>query len=587
MKKVSPFSFLLSPFLGALLFLSGLSIPAYSQSIYDFDDWISYRDTRGVRSIDGGGQEIFFATSGGILSYQLLKKTWFDPMTVGYGVSEAVELGDPVLLFLDTETALLWVANRSEILYFDLRQEKWRRVAQNLWTPSERVVNFGAGGDRIYFELIPESEYEHWVLEFKPLPNPRWQRKLTRYVGARDFGGFVLDVNPVDTVNVRWRGIRSMQPMVTEQLGHTTIAHPPAGFPTVTTPHGWIWQFDGNLIDPRLRPYPIMDWFLDGYDRFWTAQWGAGIMKVDLWNTKSELIFQGPAGNDIRTILVASDGIWMGGANNGENLGFSRTDASFKSWSFIEGRESNRIRTTALNDIAEWQGLLWFATEDGLLSYDKKQNWRIFVVQDNLYHNRVTALEPVGDELWIGTEDGVNVMNAEIFQIDRVPQEGLQTFGVTDIAASGDSIYVGSPVGLFVAPEKTREFRFGSLDPGLIAEAVKDLSVFKYEYWLVTETGVMKYDQMSHESKSWRADVWMKNARPTCIHAMDEFVWVGTEDNGFYRFRKNSNEWLNYNTTDGLVSNHVQTIRHDGDDLLIGTDNGLTRFYWNRPRRNK
>jgi len=29
----------------------------------------------------------------------------------------------------------------------------------------------------------------------------------------------------------------------------------------------------------------------------------------------------------------------------------------------------------------------------------------------------------------------------------------------------------------------------------------------------------------------------------------------------------------------------VQIIRPDGDDLLIGTANGLTRFYWNRPGR--
>jgi hypothetical protein len=44
-------------------------------------------------------------------------------------------------------------------------------------------------------------------------------------------------------------------------------------------------------------------------------------------------------------------------------------------------------------------------------------------------------------------------------------------------------------------------------------------------------------------------------------------------------------EWISYTTADGLLDNRVQVIRRDGDDLLIGTASGLTRFYWNRPGR--
>lgn len=586
MRKFYPLSFILSPFISFLFILSAYNSVS-AQNIFDFGDWVSYRDTRSVRSIDGGGQEIFFATSGGILSYQLLRNFWYEPMAVGYGMTEAVDLGDPVLLYLDTETGLLWVANRTELLQFNLRQERWKRVEQYLWPQSERLVNFGAGGDHVYLETIPEYDYERWVEDYKPLPYPAWEKKVTRYVGDRDYGSFFKDINPVDTVNVRWRGLRSLQALVTAQLGHIAIAHPPAGFPAVELPHGWIWQFDGNLIDPRLRTFPIMDWYLDGYSRFWTAQWGAGIMKVNLLDTRGELIMQGPAGNDIRTILVTADAIWMGGANNGEALGFSRADRSYKSWSYIENRDSQRIRTTELNEIAEWQGLLWFATADGLLSYDKKNKWGLYAVQDNLYHNHVTALEPVGDELYIGTEDGLCVMNKEIFQIDRIPQDGLETFGVTDIVACGDSIYVGSPVGLFVAAQGSRSFVFGSIDQSLTVGEVSDISAYENEHWLVTAHGVMKYDHLRRKSVSWLADVWMKGAEPVCVHAMEDYVWVGTKDDGFYRYKKGSNEWLNYNTTDGLLSNHVQTIEHDGDDLLVGTEKGLTRFYWNRPNRNK
>jgi hypothetical protein len=132
MVRSHPSSLILHPF-GLCLFALALSISSLSaQIIFDFGDWTSYRDTRGARAIDAGSQEVFFATAGGILSYHLVKNKWYDPMTVGYGLTEAIDLGDPVLLYLDTETHLLWVANRTEILYFDLLKERWRRASQNL-----------------------------------------------------------------------------------------------------------------------------------------------------------------------------------------------------------------------------------------------------------------------------------------------------------------------------------------------------------------------------------------------------------------------------------------------------------------------
>ena len=95
----------------------------------------------------------------------------------------------------------------------------------------------------------------------------------------------------------------------------------------------------------------------------------------------------------------------------------------------------------------------------------------------------------------------------------------------------------------------------------------------------------MRYDAANGESKSWYAVDWLGGNEPSCIHAMPQFVWVGTRDNGFYRYRKETGEWIQYTTKDGLVDDRVQVIRSDGNDLLIGTANGLTRFLWNRPGR--
>jgi hypothetical protein len=488
---------------------------------------------------------------------------------------------------MDVETGLLWVANRHELLYFELKQERWKRAERHLWAKTDRVVNIGTSGSQIFVETIPESAFDRFVTNARPLPNPRWLEYVTRYVGTRSYGGFRVDVSDTEPANARWRGLRSRLPLDNSQLGPTTLGRPPAGFPPVLPPDGWIWNMDGTLVDSDLRPHAITDWYIDGYNRFWSTHWGAGILTVNLYNVRGDLFMQGPAGNDIGALLVTDEELWMGGINDGEYLGFSRADHSLKSWSFVERRDNTRIRSTVLADLAIWDNRIWFATEDGLLAYDNKGRWRIFVVQDNLFDNNVQALRAAGDELWIGTAGGLNVMVKDGQFINRVPQGGLKTFGVTDIEVAGDTIYVGSPVGLFSAPQRTREFRFTDLDPGMLADEVKDISVIGDEYWLVTAQGVMRHDQSTGESKSWEANIWLDKAEPSCVHAMEKFVWIGTEHDGFFRYTRRSGEWIQYTVADGLVSNRVKIIRDDGDDLLIGTASGLTRFYWNRPHKNR
>lgn len=86
----------------------------------------------------------------------------------------------------------------------------------------------------------------------------------------------------------------------------------------------------------------------------------------------------------------------------------------------------------------------------------------------------------------------------------------------------------------------------------------------------------------SGETKSWLAEVWMKNALPTCVDASSPFIWVGTEA-GFFRFDPSREAWEHYTRRDGLVDDYVQVIKEDRGDLWIGTRGGLTRYYYSRP----
>jgi ligand-binding sensor domain-containing protein len=395
----------------------------------------------------------------------------------------------------------------------------------------------------------------------------------------------MLDADNQDPSEVRWRGLRARTPLSKDEL-FGMLGFGPANFPNLLLPSGYIFQPDGTVLDPALRGAPITDWITDRYGNFFATHWGTGLMQGDLRTTRATLYMAGPAGNDVHALLVSNDGTWVGGLNAGDRKGISRASHDFFAWELFESRYERQIRSTNTFDFATWEGGTWIATDDGLLSFNKReQTWRRYGVSNNLYSDEIRALAATDSELWIGTTRGLAVMTSPGREIWRVTNPGIELNGVTKLALCGDTLFVATPSGLFKGHVRDRAFSYMPLDPGLLNAPVLDASVFDSELWLVTAEGVMRYDPIQGESKSWYAVDWLARSEPSCVLATAQFVWVGTRANGCFRWRRDTGEWIQYTARDGLVDNHVQIIRPDGDDLLIGTANGLTRFVWNRPGR--
>ncbi|MBI5058582.1 hypothetical protein HZB60_02235 [candidate division KSB1 bacterium] len=561
-----------------------LVLAASAQQLYDPGDWVSYQDFRYARALDAGQHELFVATSGGILNYDLLKRQWYDPMVVGYSLSGPVRIDDPMLLYFDDPAQRLWVATRTQLLQYDLGMESWKLTDHDRWTEQELVVNLGVGGEDLYVETIPASLYTRLFHPNSPIPDPIWYDAVTRYKGSRQFGGLMIDISGADPGNVRWRGLRSKIPLERNDLLNPQPL-PPVGFPVALMPSGYTWQADGTVIDQQLRPAPITDWIMDRWGTLWTAQWGAGIMQTDLRLGSATFYQAGPAGNDVRTIHIGPEKIWMGGLNSGEREGFARVNDYFDEWTTVERRADSRIRSTDVWDITDWGGKVWFATNEGLLSYhEKRGTWERLDVTDNLYASEIRALARGGNSLWVGTVRGLCELGAG-GEIWRVQNPGIELAGVTDLLLFNDDLFVATPQGLFKGSASNREFSYVDLEGGLLNAPVVDLCLDGDSVWLATPDGIEVMNTDGGYLKSWLSNTWFNSSRVSSILATDRHVWVGTDGSGMYRYRKDTGEWISYTTADGLIDNHVQVLRLFGDDLLIGTPNGLTRFYWNRAGR--
>ncbi|MCB1061277.1 MAG: hypothetical protein KDB65_13730 [Calditrichaeota bacterium] len=533
--------------------------------------------------MDASPHDLYAATSGGVLVYDLDRARWADPEVMGYGSFEAIPIDDAVLIKFDEKFNYVWVATRQNLLRWSLGLDRWEFAVKNVWPVGERPVNIGLNETSIFVETIPENIFENTFAAGSPIPDPLWMGYIRRFSGDRFTGNLMSQIKPWDEdPSIVWRGLRSKVKLRDSDYPPGVLGVEPAGLPMVFAPKPYSWLADGSLLDFKNRDYPITDWLIDQRNTFWSTHWGAGVMRTELRGLRGEEMLAGPEGNDIRVFMPLDRELWMGGANEGDFMGISVMEDYGDDWRVYDRRSDAQIRSTNVSDMVFIVDHVWIATADGLLSYfPKKRTWKRYDVQDGLPSQRVTALAAQGETLWIGTDDGLAVMNTQTNSIDRVANTTFELAGVTDLVAQDSVVWVATGLGLYSVNPDSRDVTSLEMGPGLVANEVTGLSVFGNTLWAATRDGIMRRSE-SGETKSWLAATWMKKSEPTCITASDPYIWVGT-DGGLFRFEPDREAWEHYTRRDGLVNDRVLTVREDRGDLWIGTTDGISRFYYSRP----
>ena len=63
-----------------------------------------------------------------------------------------------------------------------------------------------------------------------------------------------------------------------------------------------------------------------------------------------------------------------------------------------------------IRDMEATDNIFWFATDKGLLKFDRKDNyWRLFTKNDGLISNDVYHIDLEGDDIWISTDEGISL----------------------------------------------------------------------------------------------------------------------------------------------------------------------------------
>jgi len=253
---------------------------------------------------------------------------------------------------------------------------------------------------------------------------------------------------------------------------------------------------------------------------------------------------------------------------------------TWKSYTSLDGLGHNVV----LGIHGDADGVMWFATNDGVSRYDGKE-FVNFTPKDGLAANHVWTIyrDPDG-VMWIGTgpfggSGGVSRYDGKRF-VNFTTADGLVDSNVTVIHRDPDgALWFGTYNG--VSRYDGQRFVNFTLKDGLAGDRVWGIHRDPDGVmWFATEGGVSRYDGKTFVTFTTK-DGLAHNQVSSIYGDPDGTLWFGTWGDGFGRgvSRYDGKRFINFTTKDGLVDNDVYVIQQDSDGVMwFATRGGVSRY---------
>ncbi len=236
----------------------------------------------------------------------------------------------------------------------------------------------------------------------------------------------------------------------------------------------------------------------------------------------------------------------------------------------------------AMGAIVDRDGLIWLATEDGLVKVLSLRLRSWLTQRGSLGGMVLTFAREPGGPLWVGHTDGVSRLEADG---RLVPVASGRDIGEAWalLALPGGTLLAGTPDGL-AAVEGGRARRLAT-PPELGGRRIFGLaSDGQGRVWVTALGGVMRFrwDGARHAPADLERVVPASGddrsaceARGLSI-AKDGTVWIGTDGQGVLAFSKEG--LRRYGMAEGLPSLVCRAVLARPDGVWVGTDKGLWRL---------
>ncbi len=506
---------------------------------YRSGDWTGYPMLRYIKAAAMGDEWIYFGSTGGILRYHYYEKKWVPPFTVSDGL-ESDHIRD---VLFDFKTGYLWCVTDAGVSFREPSSGYWRNIPENLFPGP--VNEIGVGKESI------------------------WTRSGLQVARIDPQSGFVRPerLEPADE-NIRWQD--DPGPPVTQGY----FMDP-----------DYLWV-QGGIQDRHFRTWTMTESVADKFGHQWIGTWGLGVGFIDLHMQSLSFQTRGPWAPDIRAMAWDRDGMWMGGFPQTDMPhGISYWDMNSDTWHYFEARYITDLTSDAVNAILFDGSSVWFATEEGLSTYNQEtDSWRTYTAFNNLWDDKITCLAMSDSTLWAGTPSGINKILLSGNIIQKMRDSRLSHRMIYQLDTDGRDVWAATDRGIYNYNPGRKTWKAVDGYPGMIQLDITAVAAYDQEVWFGSVEGIQKLDRKTGEWTGFPAAVLPK---PGYVHTLlpdRDAVWAGTE-NGLLKYIRNEDRWHLFTTADGLLDNDVRWLLLDGDYLWAGTPLGLTRFYWNASYR--
>ncbi len=283
------------------------------------------------------------------------------------------------------------------------------------------------------------------------------------------------------------------------------------------------------------------------------------------------------------------NGIWVGTYFGGVNY-YSTINSTFKNFYATDKEEhisGNRVREFCTAK----HGNIWIGTEDAGLNLFNPKSDKFIPIDDklkNLYTN-IHALLNDGKYLWIGTfSRGLNRYDLEKGELTTYTQfDTPETINQNSVFAlyrdEQNNLWIGTLSGVNVYDYNRDTFNKVNELTGLAIMDIKE--DIKGNIWIGTfHSGIYKYNPATSKFTIYTHDSADKNSLPSnkitsIFEDSNKRLWITTQGGGFCYYESENNNFITYNSNDGLPNDVVYQIEEDNDNnLWLSTNLGLVCF---------
>ncbi|MFH0901874.1 MAG: hypothetical protein V2A73_14685, partial [Pseudomonadota bacterium] len=265
------------------------------------------------------------------------------------------------------------------------------------------------------------------------------------------------------------------------------------------------------------------------------------------------------------TVPDPREGVWIG-------AGESFVQQAREQWSVFRA-------PGAVNKMAVDGGILWIATDDGVVRFDTgNRRSTLLTMDDGFPSQRVSSVAVDQQFVWFGTNKGI----VRYRKLDRSirtygEKEGLPHQAINDALAVGRQVWFATRAGIAVYDVDVDGFRSYTAADGLQGEDVAELFQVADDVWMRTDGGLSRF---RIQSRVFTSFAW-EDLRASEIRSMvldGDCVWVGT-DKGLLGIELASDAIVPFPQMESVRGASVIGVEPFADYLFVVTDAEVVQYH--------